>query len=126
MKARLLLLLALAAGAAHAAPPPSYLAQADDATMSRLIARWAAREKQTFRWEAGYEIPIQEAATVNTTAKLASATDLFDAVFRVLSIAPQIAPQLPAVSLVACHFEDQDPAWVVRDAKQPPCEKPLN
>ncbi|MBV8660202.1 MAG: TcpQ domain-containing protein [Burkholderiales bacterium] len=125
MKARLLLLLALAAGTAHAAPP-SYLAQADDATMSRLIARWAAREKQTFRWEAGYDIPIQEVATINTTAKLDSATDLLDAVFRVLDAAPKVAPQQAAISLVACHFEDRDPSWVVRDAKQPPCEKPLN
>jgi hypothetical protein len=46
-----------------------------------------------------------------------------DALFRVLSVIGRVVPT--KATLVACHFPDDEPAWVVRDTTQPPCEKPL-
>ncbi|MBV8466771.1 MAG: hypothetical protein JO218_12580 [Burkholderiales bacterium] len=100
-----------------------YIAKPQDTSLSKLIARWASSDRQSFKWEASFDVPINDVAAINSEAQLGQATAMDDALLRILDVEVKNAAN-PA-TLVACHFPDDDPSWVVRDSKQPPCDKPL-
>jgi hypothetical protein len=122
MKVVALSLLSCAAVLCHA-DSNKYVAQTQDTSLSKLIARWANTDHQSFKWEASFDVPIGDAADFNSQAQLTQATAMDDALFRVLDVEDKSKAN-PA-TLVACHFPDDEPSWVVRDSKQPPCDKPL-
>ncbi len=107
----------------------TWMATAQDKTLSAMVERWAQAEGRKARWEAVGDFPILDADGLNHAARLTGATSMTHAVGRLLNTMTTIAsrkdgsPGPEDIGYFACFFATGKVAVVIRSAGQPGCGK---
>ncbi|WP_241299357.1 hypothetical protein [Burkholderia stabilis] len=117
MKKKLLMLaLAGVATAAVADDAGRYVMLDSETSMDATIARWAAQDGRSAKWEARDYIDVGNPSALNRKARLSDATTIGDATARLLKQARD-EPRL-----FACVYSQGPVAVVIRQAGQPDCD----